>query len=72
MSQPIDLKEGRGFYIESLMTDSTGRDHLAIGVKLPDGQTLKPIPKKYLTTDRIGKVFIKTSCMHRTSNTTCN
>ena len=55
MSQPIDLKEGRGFYIESLMTDSTGRDHLVIGVKLPDGQTLKPIPKKYLTTDRIGK-----------------
>ena len=55
ISNPVDLKEGHSYYIEAMMSETTGRDHLTIGVKLPDGKTFKPVPKQFLSPVRIGK-----------------
>ena len=54
-SNGVSLEAGQGYYIEGLMSESTGRDHLSIGVQFPDGKMLRPIPKKYLSKARIGK-----------------
>ena len=55
MSGAVDLKAGQSYYIEALMSETTGRDHLSVGVRLPDGKTWKPIPKQFLSPVRVGK-----------------
>ena len=43
-SAPISLVTGRKYYIEALMKEGYGRDHLAVGWQLPDGSFERPIP----------------------------
>lgn len=54
-SDVVNLKAGKSYYIEALMSETTGRDHLSIGVQLPDGKIMKPITKNYLSPVRIGR-----------------
>lgn len=45
-SVPIRLIRGRVYYIEALMKEGGGGDHISVGVKMR--RTVKPIPRKYL------------------------
>jgi hypothetical protein len=47
-SLPISLKAGTKYYIEALLKESTGADHVAVGWKLPDGAMERPIPGRRL------------------------
>ena len=38
------------YYIEANMLEENGNDHLEVGVQLPDGEKLMPIPKTMLRT----------------------
>jgi len=42
-SQPVTLKAGQKYYIETLHKEGGGGDHLAVGWKLPDGKMQRPI-----------------------------
>lgn len=44
MSQTVNLVGNRRYYIEALHKEGIGRDHLAVGWKLPDGTLERPIP----------------------------
>lgn len=44
MSEPIRLMSGRRYYIEALMKERGGSDHLAVRWQLPNGQIEEPIP----------------------------
>lgn len=43
-SAAIDLVGGRKYYIEALLKEDAGGDHLAVGWQLPDGALERPIP----------------------------
>jgi len=43
-SAAVQLVSGRKYYIEALLKEGTGGDHLAVGWKLPNGQLEMPIP----------------------------
>ncbi len=43
-SQPLQLEADRMYYIEALMIETTGSDHLAVRWQLPDGTIEEPIP----------------------------
>jgi len=43
-SQPITLKARQPYYFETLHKQGGGEDHLAVGWRLPDGTTERPIP----------------------------
>ena len=45
-SVPIRLIRGRVYYIEALMKEGGGGDHVSVGVKL--GRTIRHIPSKHL------------------------
>ena len=45
----IDLSSDQVYYVEAFHKESTGKDHLSIGWKLPDGTEEKPIPGKHLS-----------------------
>ena len=48
-SQPIELKAGRRYYIEALLKQGAGGDHLSVGWTLPNGIEEKPIPGSRLS-----------------------
>ena len=43
-SAPVSLVSGRKYYVEALMKEGYGRDHVAVGWQLPDGSFERPIP----------------------------
>ncbi|MBV8879822.1 MAG: hypothetical protein JO332_07665, partial [Planctomycetaceae bacterium] len=43
-SQPIELKAGRRYYIEALLKQGVGGDHLSVKWRLPTGIEEAPIP----------------------------
>ncbi|HUG66623.1 MAG TPA: malectin domain-containing carbohydrate-binding protein [Pirellulaceae bacterium] len=45
----VALKAGKAYYVEAFHKESTGRDYLTIGWKLPDGTEEKPIPGERLS-----------------------
>ena len=47
-SAPIALVAGRRYYIEALLKEGTGNDHLAVGWQLPSGALQRPIPSQWL------------------------
>ncbi|XP_048587434.1 uncharacterized protein LOC116607202 isoform X2 [Nematostella vectensis] len=47
-SDPIDLIAGVPYYILALHKESTGPDHLSVGMTTPDGQVDAPISVQYL------------------------
>ncbi|HVR86066.1 MAG TPA: PA14 domain-containing protein, partial [Planctomycetota bacterium] len=48
-SQPVELKAGKRYYIEALMAQGVGGDHLSVGWNLPNGIEEKPIPGSRLS-----------------------
>lgn len=42
-SAPINLVAGQRYYVEALLKEGTGADHLAVGWQLPDGSLERPI-----------------------------
>lgn len=52
-SQPITLEQGRIYYIEALMVEGGGADHLAVRWQLPDGTIEEPIPNNRLFVELI-------------------
>ncbi|EDO32659.1 predicted protein [Nematostella vectensis] len=47
-SQPIDLSEGSIYYLQALMAQGRGNDHLSVGARFPDGLYVRPLTSKYL------------------------
>ena len=45
----VELKAGEAYYVEAFHKESTGRDYLTIGWKLPDGTDETPIPGERLS-----------------------
>lgn len=43
-SQPIELKAGRRYYVEAVMKQGVGGDHLSVKWRLPNGTEENPIP----------------------------
>lgn len=43
-SQPIELKAGRRYYVEAVMKQGAGGDHLSVKWRLPNGTEENPIP----------------------------
>lgn len=50
ISLPIYLKEGKHYYMETIMKDDYQNDHLEVGLKTPDGTFYRVIPSKFLWT----------------------
>lgn len=48
-SADITLKRGQRYYVEARHKEGTGRDHVAVGWRLPDGTLERPIPGVHLT-----------------------
>jgi hypothetical protein len=48
-SSAISLVAGRRYYIEALLKDGTGGDHLAVGWELPGAMLERPIPGNRLS-----------------------
>lgn len=42
-SVPVNLVAGQRYYVEALLKEGTGADHLAVGWQLPDGSLERPI-----------------------------
>ncbi|MFO7869835.1 MAG: PA14 domain-containing protein [Kiritimatiellia bacterium] len=49
-SDPVSLEAGNYYYVEALLKEGSGGDHLRVGWKRPDGKTEKPVPGDYLRT----------------------
>ncbi len=47
-SEPILLAEGSQYYIEAIMKEGVGGDHLSVGWQLPDNTLDRPISGQYL------------------------
>ncbi|EDO32108.1 predicted protein [Nematostella vectensis] len=47
---PIQLAQGKVYYMEALMKEYYGDDHFMIAVKTPDGKFYAPIPSQFLWT----------------------
>ncbi|HEU5148229.1 MAG TPA: PA14 domain-containing protein, partial [Chryseosolibacter sp.] len=47
-SAPVSLVAGRKYYVEALLKEGTGGDHLAVGWQLPNGTLERPIPGERL------------------------
>ncbi|CAB4003297.1 Hypothetical predicted protein [Paramuricea clavata] len=42
-SSPVQLEKGKIYYMEALLKEGGGGDHIAVGVKLPSGSLQRPI-----------------------------
>ena len=51
-SAGISLTFGQIYYIEVLLKEGRGNDHVSVGLKLPSTSEVKLIEKKYLFTER--------------------
>jgi len=49
-SKKISLTKGKLYYIEGMLIEAGGGDHLSVAVDLPSGSSLTPIPGYYLRT----------------------
>jgi chitodextrinase len=48
-SSPVQLVQGRRYYIEALHKEGVGSDHMAVGWQLPNGNLERPIPGSRLS-----------------------
>jgi sugar lactone lactonase YvrE len=48
-SAPIDLEAGRRYYFAVLHKAGMGKDHVAVGWRLPDGTLQRPVPALFLS-----------------------
>ena len=56
-SDPITLKGGHTYFMEALSYHDTEDAPMKIGVRLPSGKILAPIPSQYLKLERGGTIF---------------
>ncbi|KAK3730039.1 hypothetical protein QZH41_009551, partial [Actinostola sp. cb2023] len=49
-SYPVNLEKGKYYYIETLMKEFYGSDHISVAVTMPNGQFITPISHEYLWT----------------------
>ena len=54
-SDPVTLKGGHTYFIEALSYHGIDDSPMKVGVRLPSGKILAPIPSKYLRLERGGK-----------------
>ena len=47
-SSTVYLRSGRVYFMEALMIDAGGPDHLSVGVRIPRGGLQRPISSRYL------------------------
>ena len=45
-SAPVQLQQGNAYYLEAMMKEGGGGDHISVGVKLPSGVLQRPISKE--------------------------
>ena len=45
-SSPVQLEKDKVYYMEALMKEGGGGDHIAVGVKLPSGTLQRPISQQ--------------------------
>lgn len=56
-STVVRLEAGKAYYIEAVGSNAQGSNHLSVGVQLPNGLMLRPIPGEFLNrTPYTGKV----------------
>ena len=50
-SASVQLQQGNAYYLEAMMKEGGGGDHISVGVKLPSGVLQRPISKEvvYIT-----------------------
>lgn len=60
-STSIYLIAGRRYYVEALLKEATGGDHLSIGWSLPDGTLERPIPGNRLSPWETSTAFSSTA-----------
>lgn len=60
-STSINLVAGRKYYVEALLKEATGGDHLSIGWRLPDGTMERPIPGNRLSPWETSTAFSSTA-----------
>ncbi|XP_057310785.1 uncharacterized protein LOC130648727 [Hydractinia symbiolongicarpus] len=48
-SSDVELTLGNTYYIEALLVEGSGGDHISVGVFLPNGELIMPIPYEYLS-----------------------
>jgi hypothetical protein len=56
-ASPVYLRSGRVYFMEALMIDAGGPDHLSVGVRIPRGGLQRPISNRYLYVIPPGKVL---------------
>ena len=54
---PIQLVKGRVYFIEALMEDAGGPDHITVRVRLPSGTIQSPVSKEDLFIAPPGKTI---------------
>ena len=57
-SSTVYLRSGRAYFIEALMIDAGGPDHLSVGVRLPGGRFQRPISRNNLYIIPPGKLHV--------------
>ena len=58
-SKPVQLRGGRVYFVEVVMKEGGGGDHVSVGVTLPRTRGIRPISKKDLYRRRPGmRVFL--------------
>ena len=48
-SGKIRLEAGKKYYIEAILIENSGSDHLSVAMDLPDGTRVGPITHEYLS-----------------------
>ena len=54
-SQPVSLVQGKVYYMEGLLKEGGGGDHLSVAVRLPSGPEEKPLVNNLYITPPGGK-----------------
>ena len=57
-SSPVRLIKGRVYYMEVLMKEGGGGDHLSVGVKWPHSKRIRPVSRKNLYQRPPGEMVI--------------
>ena len=45
-SSPVQMERGKFYYMEALLKQGIGGDHIAVGVELPSGTLQRPISQE--------------------------
>ena len=57
-SRPLKLKRGKVYFIEVVMKEAGGGDHLSVGVRLPRRGGIRPVSKRNLYQRPPGRLIV--------------